>query len=481
MALHIVISASLAWIINIWADESCTLYSTDGSLAFVCEKALTFEWQPPAYHVALSLWRKVHGSPFVARCFSILCTSITILAIADACRILGVKRPIFPAALFAFHPFAIYLATEIRPYGFATMIAALLLWTMLPAYWLTSNDRKSWPNTLAAGLALYTNILLGIPLAAQSVCVVLFRRGLWSRFVLRMLLVLVVAAPVLWHLLSVARTTELLPEDNTPANLASYLLGSLQYIVFPLPRMEATMLARGILLVLLLGLAALVAVRQRTKLTEVHALIGCYVAVCYLFLAGFIYATHLARTERYTYVLIPATIVAWALLWELATSERLKSSVYALSFLLCAGSLVVVYQPLCKTGDWIRVAEYLRTTAQPRQPIVVFPSEVHSLLKYYYTGENPLVPVPGPQRFDRFRMSDFRIPDRATIDRVLHDLLQPADGLILVTADPAIYRVEVEDPLNFKLLEDYLAEDFREVGRRQFLDTTVRTYKRRYH
>ncbi len=467
--------------LNVWADESCTLYATHGSLAFVCDKAVNFEWQPPAYHLILSVWRKLHGGIFFARCFSIACTSVTILTIYRTARLLGVKQPLLPAALFAFHPFGIYLATEIRLYGFATMVSALLFCTLIKAYWLKPEDENgpSWPNTLCSVLGLYTNILLGIPLAAQTAGIALFRRGLFPRYVLRMLLVVVAFAPMVGYQLSLAKSTELFPQNNTPVNLATYLLGSLQFFVFPLPRTDATLVLRGVLLVMLLGIVAIVIYRYRPRLAWRHAFVGVYLAVSCVTLAVFIYVADVSRTERYTYVLVPATMVWWAMLLELADGGRLKHVVYAISFLFCFVSVLIIYQPLCKSGDWIRVARHLETTAEAGEPIVVFPAEVQTLLQFYYSGGNPIVPVPTPQRFDRFRMSDFRIPDRATLSQVLRPRLLQAASLMLVTFDPAIYRPEIDDPLNFGLLESYLREDFEEVSRTNFFDTTVRRYERK--
>ena len=91
------------------------------------------------------------------------------------------------------------------------------------------------------------------------------------------------------------------------------------------------------------------------------------------------------------------------------------------------------------------------------------------------------MPIPAPQRFDRFLKSDFRIPGRDALAERLNPTLSQVAGFTLVTFDPGIFGNESPDPLNFAALESFLAEDFREVERTQFLDSTVRVYERISH
>jgi len=86
-------------------------------------------------------------------------------------------------------------------------------------------------------------------------------------------------------------------------------------------------------------------------------------------------------------------------------------------------SFVIVYGPLCKSGHWIRVVDYLEKHEQPGQPIIAFISEVETLMAFYYDGPNQVVPLSSPQRLDHFDEADFVILDRRTLEAVWQPVL----------------------------------------------------------
>ena len=220
-----------------------------------------------------------------------------------------------------------------------------------------SGSYRTWPHTWLSIAGLYTNVLLGIPLIGQTCCVAILRASALKQFVTRMLCVACAYIPMLWLQVMVAERTEMPIRENSLKNLVTFVLGTLQYMVLPIPREETTTLVRGALLLFLMTLCATVIYRNRHRLSELHRLIAIYLVVMAVVLPSIIYFQQLAHGERYTYILFVPAIIAWSMLLDLISQPRLRQSCVCLSLLLCAISLALVYQPLAKTGDWIRVAQ----------------------------------------------------------------------------------------------------------------------------
>ena len=128
MALHLAITIPLAWILNIWADEASTLYTTENGFLSAFRNALADEKQAPLYFWILSLWREISSSIFFARTFSILCSLIAIKVFFDlANRLFTRKAAIFVSAVFALHPFLIWASLEIRVYSLTILLSVLLI------------------------------------------------------------------------------------------------------------------------------------------------------------------------------------------------------------------------------------------------------------------------------------------------------------------------------------------------------------------
>src|SRR5690349_20813504 len=60
--LHLLITLPLAYVLNIWADEASTLYTTEHGFFYAFRSALADEKQAPLYFWFLSLWREIDAS-----------------------------------------------------------------------------------------------------------------------------------------------------------------------------------------------------------------------------------------------------------------------------------------------------------------------------------------------------------------------------------------------------------------------------------
>jgi len=227
-----------------------------------------------------------------------------------------------------------------------------------------------------------------------------------------------------------------------------------------------------------LGIAVLWTIlTNRRQLDAKQLQIWSYLGAISAILTLFLVTTKLPLHPRYTYSIVVASLLAWGQLTALIRRPAMVVSVWMISLIICIGTLVFTYQPLCKTGDWIRVSRYLESHEEAKQPIIVFVSEVDTILRNHYHGANAIVPVPSPQRMDRFRYADFDIPSESSLRERLDPLLENANTCWLVTDEEAINDVPYR--YHQEYLYAYLNSDFVLVESKEFVDSKVSRWQRK--
>ncbi len=389
--------------------------------------------------------------------------------------------PQLPVAVFAVHPLTIFSAVEIRSFALAILLSALLLLFFWDGY-RQNNRRARWMYLATALIAVYTNIfliLLLIALAAALLITERFDHNKLLHLALGMMSVAVAFVPMLLILSQVTQDVDLSNSQISLSSAVVYAVGSLEYVIWPLPRIDATRAIRAVLLVVLAIGSFLVIWQAWARLKRKHWLMFSNLAVLTILLALFIFASGLSGAPRYAYVLLIPSIFCWAMLIELCHHRRFRYLLWLISLAFCFMTLVIVYRPLCKTGDWIRVVNYIEQNEQPDQPILAFTSDVETAIGYYYDGPNQVIPLPSPQRFDRFAVADFAIPDRLALATKFQPVLQTSLLIWLVTYDDAILnRNEGIDVVNYRFLQEFIDENYEVLETQSFYHSTVRLLQR---
>jgi hypothetical protein len=107
-------------------------------------------------------------------------------------------------------------------------------------------------------------------------------------------------------------------------------------------------------------------------------------------------------------LLVPSATAALAL----AAAVPGRRVLAAWTLLATAGSIPALVQdftPLAKPGDVRRVARHLAERQQPGEPIFVYPAEYALPLRVYYSGPNPVVPLPSEPSLEDYDLRMFVI------------------------------------------------------------------------
>ena len=169
-----------------WHDEGNSLHLAGESLPVIIQAAAA-DIHPPAYYLALKIWRAGLGdSELALRSLSALAGVILVALVYRLGRYFF-NRPsaLLASALAAINPFLIYYAQEARMYALAATLGAasfglFALWLRRPAL-----SRRIWLVSAAyvaiSVWGLYTHYAFGFILIAQNVAMVgYFVAALWA-------------------------------------------------------------------------------------------------------------------------------------------------------------------------------------------------------------------------------------------------------------------------------------------------------------
>ena len=406
IVLHLAITVPLAWILNIWADEASTLYTTQNGFLNAFQHALTDEKQAPLYFWLLSLWRGIDSSIFFARLFSIICSLIAIKFFFDlANRLFTRNAAIFAAGVFALHPYLIWASLEVRVYSFVVLLSVLLLKFFEEGFVGSDGRKKSRILFLVFSIiGLYTSYYLGFLLAGCFIALLVTRRWKAAKnyFVL-----MIVAGIVFLPLLQAIRTQ--FASDSASFHGAVSLTEGLQIIwnfvlTFVLPTevftpKDQTGLSVVRLWIVRVGIIAalILLVKSRKIIEDKILLLGTIsgVIAVFLFISYLLLGNVYVQIRHAAVLFVPVILLSVSVIMAVFTEERNKGALLVIAIILAGFfgySIYSLYPNLTKRGDWERVAAFIREKEKPGQPIVIFSTFDALALPYYYRGENKILP-----------------------------------------------------------------------------------------
>jgi hypothetical protein len=474
--LHLGITITLSYLLNIWIDEAFTFHTTGKDLSYAFNQALRFELQPPLYFILLNLWRKLNYSIFFARLFSVLCAGLTLYTVAQLSRrYLREVSPAWIVAAVAFNPFLIWAAVEMRVYALVLLLSALLLLLFFDGF---LKDKPQLISrlfyVLVSILALYTQYYLGFLLVANAVALLVLRR--W-RSLLAYLMGMGVVAICFVPMLSIAHSQTL--TFTKPAIESSPFRQSLIRIIWlvreyllPSGPQSLGFFRRWILRLFFLAIPV-VLIKYRHRVTFHRVAIWTILSVSALAFLMILYlAGESALQDRHTALLfLPTILSAFAIITLIARRRRGLGIALVIALLFNAASLYETYRPLAKNGDWNRVASYIMASEKPGQAVLVFHGGNALPLSYCYKGMNVIVPLPRGDSFETYDVRNYGLKDESEIAAALSSVPGEHQQLWLVTYDQCqSFGVDY----NCGLLEGYVDKNYNVVSDKAFYQSRVR-------
>jgi uncharacterized membrane protein len=467
---NLAITLPLASILNVWQDDAYTLHSTSSTVSYAFREAIGFEQNAPLYFVVMTIWGHLHQSAFFARLFSVLCASgVVALAPRLSSRYLPTIDPRWVTVVFAFNPFLIWAALEIRLYALVILLSALLLLWFDAAF---SGERpRAVPSVLyalCAVAALYTQYYLAFLIAAQGIVLFFTRRRNTPWYLVAAFAAALAFVPMLVILPhQVQNFRGAFAPPHSPLQSAFTLAAILVRYILPL---DVTGDRKAAYALTALTILTALALLRRSFTRQGNAeIVAVSLIACALFAFG-IYAAGVHLLNRHAAMLLcPVLLSTFAVLSFV--NERVRSRVVAIwsIAMLCSFALTLTqtYRAFAKPGDWIRVNAYIRAHESPGEPIAVFQAENALPFEYYYKGPNRVVAVPHGVDFRQYDVRNFVVDSQQQIRAVFPN----ASRVWMITAGEC---KAANIDFGCAKLERYLSRHYRVQSRARFYKATVR-------
>ena len=403
--LHLLITVPLAYILNVWYDESCSLGTTSGSISYAVQRSMEFEWQPPVYFVLLDIWRKVDNSYFFARLLSIIFSSATIfISYKFVKQYLKVKKTELVTLLIAINPFLIYYALEIRLYTMVVFFSGLLIYLMYKVYFY-ENKSKIFRILfiLISILSIHTQYYMGFLIFGIGVSVLIYKG--WGMFRIYLIDMILPLLSLIWALpfLGAINTQTEFVADTIGLNFTGVIEFFKQRIVsyiFALDFSALKFLSRYAVwgfVFFMIGIYFL-SIKNRVKefkriLTlKEYSTIPIVVVLFVLFILVMINYGQGSLELRHTAVWFLPLVYTVVCLIFLTPNRKFLLSWFLLFTFLYSTALVNRFTlPLAKEGDGIRVSRYLESHEKENE-LIFAPNNIIAMpLKVHYDGKNSII------------------------------------------------------------------------------------------
>lgn len=482
LALYAAVSVPMGLYLNLWIDESYSLYCTSRDLSFVFEHCRDFMLQPVAFFLLLWAWRQISGAVWFARMLPVAIVGATLwLAHRTARKWFPNLSSVWVVLPLALNPWVLFAATELRCYCLVLFCATALLYFYRDAFIAENTSRRDQVlYALTAIMAVHTYYYLVFLLAGGGVALVLGRR--WRAVRDYSILMVIVVAVLVPQLLEAKAQAGTLTSDLTSlpdlARASVYVSArvfsmSVDYFVFD-QRFRVFWFA---LIAGALAIAALTRWRDWTLQRAAIPIMTAIIFLAYLALTWKI-AGETSVRRHFLVALVPLHFSIVAVIAHLGISSRrtLRTAMLALSAagILCSAFR---YAPLAKVGDYRRVARYVEANEKTNEPIVLVASHTELPFKYYYHGKNDVIPLPEHDPLERYDIPSWALTSTDEVRQKL-SAIHPQQRIWVYAdrpANAAFYGVN----LGYEYLEQVLSEDYTVVTDESFYKARVRQFEKK--
>lgn len=476
---HFALCCYLSYAVSLGIDEACTLASSAHGPNHAFSQALHFELQPPAYFVTLSCWRVAGDSLFVARLFSVFCTTAALIVLAVISRrfLPGVHSGWVVGAA-ALNPAMLYAASEARCYALVVLLSSLQILLFHDCFLREQASRwKLFAFGASALAGLLTFYFLGFALVGLAAGLVVVRRWKALRnYLVCMFCVGLLFIPQALNVSSqVAEHTTTVSARPGFVEAARYVSWQTRDMILPSDWEPLPDSSRWIWVVVG-GLWLALGFRFRTLLRQPghRACYGLIVVMAGFYLmASQLMGNELLAARHIMPLFLPALLGTFFLAWE--AGSRRGVAVWCLLILALSGTADWLrFHRLARQGDWKRVTAYIMRNERAGEPIVLFKAPAELGVRHYYSGTNALVPVPAPVTFDRLNVAGYVLHTSEEVSGPVEKAGPGHTGLWVVR-----YGTHSNRDIQFgvEYLDAYLSAGYERVEFRKFSGTTVERYR----
>jgi hypothetical protein len=452
----------LSKVLNIWLDEAYTLDTTSYKLSKVITQSYSFESQPPIYFILLSLWRKISVDVFFARLFSLISIAMAAYFFYKLIRLIsGVEASRWLLVLFLLNPFIVWAGLEIRLYAFLLFLSSMLVYYYF-SYYINGNKKYLYFFLATCLVGLYTQYFFAFLIAALVFATLLLKGWKFTFKVgLYLLPVVLLFLPNLLFMGEQLGMVQSQKEEFTAAQRIGIVLHSPQNVLLAMASLPLQRIVRLAILFIFIAfiLFAYFKVYKRNKVqpSPYFSMINFNMAAAIALiaiLAVFIAVTGIDHQDRYLTIAMPFFVLIYTLF---SVHSFLQSRIiYGVLSLYFIAILSYTYYKPYKQYDYKAVAAYIEKKAKQKEPVLFYHSVVSLPFKYYYKGNNPVVPLPHQVYFDTSYMNN--VKDTFELKQSLNNINNTSGSYLLVSD---LTEPKYKNDSNRRMFNDYVNRHYK--------------------
>ena len=457
----------------VWIDEGFTLTTIAANVRSVWHRAFIFEGQPPLFFVILAVWRNINSSVFFIRIFSVLSVTFALFfSYLIIKKNIKSVNPLIVLAFFAFLPFVVWTALEIRVYAMVLFLSVVAIWLFLEIYAGSGMDIPYYKRliySLVALISVYTQYYLVLLFVGNFVFLLINKKWKSSKYYLIDMIIPVLCSLYLLKYLpsqmSIHSYTTLTPVTiNEIISINTHKISS---YLFPYINSYSTIYRYAFVLTVVIIITVFSGKKILTLFQKSNYFIFITIFLTIAF-SGLLFVTdRLNLLQRHTISMIfPLTMTFLLLIGEIK-SNRIKYLLIGLLLAINTGSIVnryVLGHP--KGKEYVQVCEFIEKNDKFNEPVFCYRNDISLMIKHYGLS-NEIVQIPVDidfnARYDRWK---WVIRDTDQLDS-LFSTKDVSNGfwLIMSEADPAnpAHYTRYGIIYKYDLLKKYVSENFNVV------------------
>jgi len=449
--------------LNIWMDEAYTLDTTSAkyNLSLVIKQSYYFESQPPVYFIILSLWRKINDGVFFARLFSVINIGLSGWFFYRLANLIsGTKTSRWVLILFLLNPFVIWAGLEIRLYAFLLFLSVLLIYFFF-RYYTQEKKKDLYFFLVICVIGLYTQYFFALLIGALVFASLIFKGWkIFFRFCLYLIPVGLIFLPNVILMANQLNMVQSLKLQFSPLQRIDMVFHSPQNLMLAMGKLYFARQLRWVLLISFISLVTwsyLKAYKQNRKIKTFYfeaINLNILAALTVVIMLAILMAiTKIDHEDRYLTIALPFFI-----LWFTLIDRHIfliRRVIYSLLSLFFIWLFIYNYSDTVKQYDYKGVVKYIHLEERKAEPILFYHSTVSLPFSFYYTGTNPLVPLPHEVHFDTSYMDG--IKDTLELKQSIQNIKSiPASYLLISDLNEPMY----DGNENKKMVNDYLTAHY---------------------
>lgn len=419
-------------------DEPYSLHTSSKNLSEVINLSYQFEFQPPAYFVILSLWRKINDGIFFARLLSIIFTFISSFFLYKVIRLIfNNLYSKWLIVIFLLNPYTIWSSTETRLYSLLVLLTIVAFYLFYQIYFFNKKNLKVL-FIITSTVGVYTQYFFVFLIMSFAV-ILMFTKN-WRYFFNYILLSIIIALLFIPNLLFISEqfavNQDTLVEYTFPARIKSVIMSSFEF--FAIEKISfLSHIGRWIFRIVFISIYLITFyVFYKENRNEESLDFKNYrftllqlLVLFFIFTSAFIFAD-LVYAIRYLSILFPFHILLLVIYGTYNFTNR--NLIYGIYTVFLIFALMLTFKaPYLKSYSFKSIAKYTQQIQAENEPVLFLNNDLTLGLKHISKNKESFINLPDFQY--NYNLYSNYVSDTIQLNNLMKSIQSDSPSYIIIT------------------------------------------------